>query len=307
VHYPEPYCQNLKLDFAHLLNIHPDNLLFGNGSIELIYLLLFALKAKRVGIPIPSFSEYEYASKNIGAECLFIKTKDDLKIKVDNLIEYLPKIDILFLANPNNPTGQIFSKKELLYLLSEVRRFKVLLIMDEVFIDFIKDNSSVSLIKNAIHSEWLIVLRSLTKFFAIAGLRLGYIVAYKGLIKKINQFQYPWAVNTLAQLAAKTLIKDTGYINKSRQFVLKEKDFLFNKLVKINCLSVYPPSANFILCKIERGKYNARKLAKVLAMQGILIRDCSNFRGLNDRYFRVAVRTRRENLKLISTLKEILQ
>ena len=309
IHYPEPYSESLRKNFAHFLGVNQRQIAFGNGSIEFIYNLALLLKAKKIGIINPSFSEYEYAGRNAGRRIVFMDTNEceDFRVDMDKLIKFLPKIDLLFLGHPNNPTGQLFYRDEIKYLVQETKRHSVYLIVDEVFIDFLQNCNSFSFLKHALNSKNIIVIRSLTKLSAMAGLRFGYAVSCKEIIKKIVGFQHPWSVNTLAQFAAREVIKNKKYINQTVKFINEEKNYLYEELRKIKGLKPLFPTVNFILCRIVSRSCTSQKLAQNMFKEGILIRDCSNFRGMNNKYFRVAVRTRKENLLLISALKKIFR
>ncbi len=307
--YPQPQSERLKEIIARTYKLKPDNLLVGNGSIELIYLISRALKLRKVAVIAPDFSEYETASKMHGAEVdfFFVKENEGFKIDILKLKKFIKKSDAFFLSNPNNPTGRILQKQEMLLLMDICRLNKTLLIVDEAFMEFVDDATRFSLMHKSVSNEYLLVLRSATKFFALAGLRLGYLIGQAKLIKKIAVFEYPWNVNCLAQLAGGALIQDSQYARKSRHFVLKEKDRLLKQLQKIPGIKTYPAAANFIFCKLETKKIKtAEKLYEALAKKRIFIRDCANFRGLNNQFFRIAVRARKENIQLIEGMNLIL-
>ncbi|MBM3253758.1 MAG: threonine-phosphate decarboxylase [Candidatus Omnitrophica bacterium] len=309
VHYPDPESMLLKNALAKFHDIKSENLLVANGSIELIYLIPKALAAKRILIPVPSFSEYEFASRINGSNIFFIKLKEEnnFRISINEMIKFIPKVNLVFVSNPNNPTSGLLSYDEILMLINECVRYKTMLVIDEVFIDFVSDSDKLTMIYRATKNKYLLIIRSLTKFFGLPGIRLGYFVGNPNLINTLSRHQYPWAVNSLAQATGMAVIQDYEYIKKSKEFIATEKAFLFERLKNLKNLSVYYPSANFILCKLEGQKnINAGRLADSLARQGIMIRDCSNFRGLDNRFFRIAVRKRKENLRLVSNLKEIL-
>jgi len=306
-YYPDPECKELKKEISRYLGINYDNIIIGNGSIELIYLIAHSLIPKKVLLLIPAFSEYKKALININNECRlqFLKLKEEENFKPDiKLIKQaIEEVNLCFLANPNNPTGTLIPKEELLPLIDKASKKHTTIVLDEAFIEF---KEKESLVKEAISSDYLFILRSFTKFFGLAGLRVGYGISNKKIIERLDQTKEPWTVNTLAQLAAKEILRDTEYINKTHQWINKERNFLFEHLLKIKGLKPYPSQANFILIKIEKGP-SSTKLQEQLAKKGIIIRDCANFRGLNNKFIRVAVKTRYENIKLIKILKEILK
>lgn len=306
--YPQPQSEGLKEIIAKIYKLKPDNLLIGNGSIELIHLIPRALKLRKVVIVAPDFSEYEAACKvhETKVEFFFTKEAEGFKIDIQRLKKHIKKKDALFLSNPNNPVGRMLGKRDMLLLMGICRRNKTLLIVDEAFMGFVDDKARFSLMNKTENNEYLLVLRSATKFFALAGLRLGYLIGHTKVIKKISAFEYPWNVNFFAQLTAETLIQDGEYIRKSRDFIVKERGYLLKQLHKIPDIKTYPAAANFIFCKLESKKIKtAAKLYTALAQKRIFIRECENFRGLNNNFFRIAVRTRKENIQLLKELRAI--
>lgn len=299
LHYPDPEAKDITRKIAQYWGIKEENVLVGNGSIELIYLIMNTFKPKTTLIPIPTFSEYERAARCITSEISFIRLKEDENFQLPELNSRCT--DVLFLCNPNNPTGNLIIKNFAAIKSLSAR----LIIIDEAFMDFLADEKEHTLINEACQNKRIIVLRSFTKFFAFAGLRIGYLVAQRDIIRKLQQFQIPWSVNTFAQLAARAILEDKKFMIKSRETVAKERDFLFNEIKKIGRLTPYHSVANFILIKIAKGSIMANSLKTRLLSKGILIRDCSNFRNLSHRFIRAAVRKRKENKELVNALREI--
>ncbi|GAI73565.1 unnamed protein product, partial [marine sediment metagenome] len=233
-----------------------------------------------------------------------LKEKQKFKISINEVISQSAETELVFLCNPNNPTGNFLPKKEMLTLVKEVQRRKIFLVLDEAFIDLHEDESFIKEIKNYDH---LIILRSLTKFYGLPGLRIGFGVGSSKLIRKLEVQKIPWSVNCLAQIAVREILQDKEFINKSKSFLLEEKEFLYRELSNIKGLRAYKPSSNFIFIKLLGNVYSEGAKDQ-LAKKGILIRDCSNFRGLEEgKFIRVAVRTRKENIKLLKELKLILR
>jgi threonine-phosphate decarboxylase len=305
--YPSIYSDKLRSIFAEYRKIKEENILVTNGSIEAIYLSARLIGEGRSLIVIPTFSEYERAVISYSGKAIYIKNKEKDGFDMDfNLIfKKLMYIDSLFITNPNNPTGRLFSKDELIFLAKRCKRYNVFLIIDEAFIDFLPKPEKSSLITYCANSGNILVIGSLTKFFALPGLRIGYMASAKKIIRKVSGFCFPWAVNTFAQLVAGEALSDIAYIKKSRKFIKKEKDFLYEQLKDFSQLRPYYPAANFILCRIERKDIDAPSLFKRLGEKGIFIRDCSNFRGLGRRYFRIGVRKRKDNLVLLHNLSRV--
>jgi len=303
--YPDPECSLAREALAGFLGINKNNILIGNGSNELIHLVPRALGCRNALIYQPAFSEYESSARLAGtkAHFLFAKESDDFRIDLKKVRDYIPKVDLIILCNPNNPTGFLLKKSALLELAKACERNKTFLLVDETFIEFSEGNNS--LIKEATRFKYLMVLRSLTKSFSLPGLRVGYLAAGKELIRKIGLFQPTWSVNAIAQQLIAEGILDPQFINKTKAYITKEKQFLFERLLEIEGMYPYYPQANFIFCKILGKRINAKSLFRRLIKSRIFIRDCSNFKGLDNRFFRVAVRERKDNLYLVSCLKKV--
>jgi threonine-phosphate decarboxylase len=309
-YYPDPESKYLKNRLAKFHRLSSHNFLIGNGSIELIHLIPRALKAKVVLIPIPTFSEYEFAVKINNAKCLYVKSteKNNFKIDISKLMQHIPKADLVFLCNPNNPTGSMLECQEILALLKACKKYNVTLVIDEAFMDFVAPEKMIAMAVESAETKNLLVLRSLTKFFVVPGIRIGYLVGHKDTIAKLARHTYPWNVNTLAQVMAEEAFNDKQYIARTQSIVLEERRYLYENLNKTRGVRAYPSSANFLLCKIEgAGIKNSANLSAKLINRGVLIRNCDNFRGLDDRFFRVAVRKREENIKFLSALRKVLQ
>ena len=304
--YPEPEYRELRNGLALFYGVGPNELLPDNGSISLIYLIPRALGLRRPLVPVPAFSEYEKSLRLNNCRPLFVKPKADLGLDAENIIKQLKNADSLYLCNPNNPTGLMLAKEDLIRIIKKAEAKKITVVLDEVFIEFTDASQKNTCLREAVKSKNLIILRSLTKYFALAGLRLGAAIAHRDTILGLKKYQPPWAVNSLAVAAAGEFIKDKKYIHNSYRLIARERGFLYSSLAALSSLQVWKPSANFIFCQIKDRKINSGILRDSLARKGVLIRDCSNFRGLNNRFFRVAVRTRPENLKLLESLPEVL-
>ncbi|MFH1875398.1 MAG: threonine-phosphate decarboxylase CobD [Candidatus Omnitrophota bacterium] len=307
--YPEPSSERLKRKLAALHAVGPENIAIGNGSIELIYLVPRVLKIKNALIITPTFSEYEFAVKSNGSTPVFFNVceKDDFNIECGKIAKRLPRRGAFFLCNPNNPTGTMLHSNDVLFLSRLSRKHKSPLILDEAFIEFTGESKRTTIVSEAIKNEFLIILRSLTKFFAMPGLRLGYAIGHKRIIEKIVKLQYPWNVNGLAQRAGEKVLADKEYIDQTRLFVAKERHYLLESLNNIKGVKAYPSLANFILCKLHNASIQSSKeLTRRLLCNNIYVRDCSNFRGLSNKFFRVAVRKRDDNDLLVNSMKKVL-
>lgn len=303
--YPDPQCRGARKELSSYWGISPKSFLIGNGSNELIHMIPRALGAPQALTYQPAFSEYGISLKASGAKqyLLFADKKDGFSIDIGRVIPYLPKVGLIILCNPNNPTGNLIKREPLLELAEKCEKKKVHLLIDEVFMDFVDKESGYSLLLESAKRRHLLILRSFTKIFSLPGIRAGYLVGHKDTIRKIASYQPSWSVNSLAQEVIASCLKDKGFIKKTKIYLTRESEFLFNGLNQINGITPYPPAANFILCKIEREDADSARLFLRLLKSGILIRDCSNFKGLDNKFFRVAVKKRGENLLLLNKLK----
>ncbi|MFH1859570.1 MAG: threonine-phosphate decarboxylase CobD [bacterium] len=295
-HYPDPQAKDLTGEIAKYWGVNEGNILVGNGSTELIYLLVHTLMPKRVLIPAPAFSEFERAAESVKAEVRFLALKEENGWTLE--LPILESADILFISNPNNPTGNLLLNNQNLEGLHSK-----LTVVDEAFMDFVPEEKKYTFIRKAIEDKGVAVLRSFTKFFSLAGLRVGYLIAHQDLIGRLKAAQPPWSVNAIAQSLAGIILNDRDYIEETRKFIEKEREFLFNELAKIPGLKPYPSVANFLLIKITNKEIDSRILTERLIQaglpgKGILIRDCGNFRGLNNKFIRVAILSHDENMKL---------
>ncbi|MFQ5456816.1 MAG: threonine-phosphate decarboxylase CobD [Nitrospirota bacterium] len=306
--YPEPDSYNLREALGNYHNISPENIIAGNGSIEFIYLIPHALNYPKVFILSPTFSEYERACRISQKEVYHIvrKKEDGFNIVIDNITERLKdeSNSLLFICNPNNPTGRAILKRDMLNLIDRLSGKDIFIVIDEAFMDYYDEEESF--IKESIDRDNIIVLRSFTKFFALPGLRIGYMASNIGTIKSICQYKEPWTVNSLAGIAAEESLRDKDYITKSRLIVAKERNFLYNKFSAMTDIRIYPSDANFLLIELYNGIHSG-ELFYQMAKEGVLVRDCNNFYGLGDNYIRIAIKTHKENLLLLEILKRVIK
>lgn len=302
-HYPDPEAGRLREELAAFHGIDPKSILCGNGSTELIYLIPRALQPERVLIPAPTFAEYERAvvraqeaDHRTLIRFLYLKEERDFRIDPEEFIEAMRKnaCDMAFLCNPNNPTGLLMRRDEVLKIAEAASNMECILVVDEAFIDFCPGESVIKAVEG---NPYLIVLRSMTKFYSLAGLRVGYGVFPLHIIETLRGFKEPWTVNVLAQAAAIEALHNIEYAKKTRELLNSERIFLENGLRQLR-IKPFPSEVNFYLLKLEK----AETVAESLRWKGILVRDCSNFKGLDNSYIRIAVRSRRENTKLIEEL-----
>ncbi len=300
--YPDPNSENVTLNLEKYTHLSKSNIIVGNGAIEILYNFCYAFLSKttKVLIHIPTFQEYETAVKLNDCKISYFKSIN-LSKDLDSFILQIPKNGCIFLCNPNNPTGELLTKKELLSIIIKAKKLKTLVFIDECFIELVPDydESVISYVKKY---DNIFILRSLTKSFGLPGIRIGYGCGSKEIIKILQKIKIPWSVNSIAQDAANEVIKNKSHITKSKFIIKKELKYLNKLISSIDGFECIPSSTNFILIKT---KYNSTYLQKKLLKNKILIRDCKNFRGLNEHYFRIAVKSHRDNVKLVSALESI--
>jgi len=308
LNYPDIDSFDLVSGIAEYHGIDKDYILAGNGSTEFMYWIPMVFKPKNALIVTPAFCEYEKGLAISGTEVSYFQAdeENDFTVDIDRLCNRMKEgFDIVYFCNPANPTGVLTPKNELCRLIACAGEIGTLAVIDEAFIDFMEDESVK---KEILVSPNLIVLRSMTKFFGIPGLRLGYLMADPSCIVKIRENRIPWTVSSLVQGAASKVLFDKDYIEKTREYILGEREFFRNTLNKITGLRVFESAANFFLVFMNnRIGLNSTELRDRLAAEGILIRDCSNFQGLGDRYFRVAVKRHEQNMTLIEKLKAVIR
>ena len=318
--YPDPDYIELREKIAEKNNLNIENIIVGNGATEIIFLFMKILSPKKVLIVSPTFGEYERAIKastlaNDSLEINYFELKEteNFVLNVKNLeTELENNYDLLILCNPNNPTGQFLKLKKLEEILKICEQKNTKLFVDEAFVEFVEDWENESIINSKENKENLFVIRAFTKFFAIPGLRLGYGICFNNnLLKKMLEKKEPWSVNNIADLAGKTVLDDENYIQKTKEWIKNQKKYMYENLNKIEGLRAYKTEVNFILLKIEDnllGKgLDVKNLRKEMLEKGILIRDASNFIYLDKHYFRLAIKDKLNNEKVIETLTSILK
>lgn len=314
-HYPDPEGLALVQAIAKRHRIAPKNVLLGNGTVELIYAIPGALHVRRGLIIGPTFSEYERALglSNAHVTTVLAHPADNYRPPVNEVLEkikssrssgsgkYLP-VEVVFLCNPNSPTGQSVSRNNVYRLLEDVKRQGGCLLVDETFVEFCEEKS---VIRRAVRDDSLLVLRSFTKFYGIPGLRIGYAVGTEKTLRAVRDRLPPWSVNTLAQEAALACLQDVRYKERTLRFFEKERPVFKRALERIPGFRVYPTSVNFFLVELT-GSLTSRQVQASLMERGFLVRDCSNYPGLHERVLRCAVRTSAENARLGKHLQHVV-
>ena len=304
VHYPDPYCRSLTAAIAAADGVAPDMVLCGNGAADLIFRLAFALRPWRALVTAPTFSEYRQAAEAAGCavEHHLLSPENDFALTESILSRLTPELDLLFLCNPNNPTGQPIVGGLLEQILTRCREAGIRLVVDECFLDLTDDGMEHTLAPLLEEFPDLVLLRAFTKSYAMPGLRLGYcLTADRALLEALSLCAQPWSVSTPAQAAGVAALADPEHPARARAIIPGERDFLTRGLKELG-LRVFPSRVNYLLFQTP----GIADLKERLIPRGILIRSCANYEGLGPDYYRIAVRPRVENARLLQVLKEVL-
>jgi len=308
--YPDPNPTELKKEIAEYVgNVNSENIIVGNGSIEVIYMVTeFVSPNFKAVIPVPSFTEYEKAVLKFHGDPVFVKLPEDFSLNVESIKKaFTDDTRIVFVCNPHSPSGALYDRETILELVDFCHKKDVVACIDENYIEFARSGEDSTVASYVKKYDNLFVVRSLSKFFGAPGLRVGFGIAAQNLICTLQDNRQPWSINSLAFLATSAALKDKDFIENTKRAITREKAKLVKMLKEIGSLRVFPSETDFLLVKILDKKITSIMLKEELAKEGILIRDCSTFVGLDDSYFRVTVRSSRENLKLIKTLRDVLK
>lgn len=304
-HYPDSDCTELIEAIGKKLCVDTQSIIIGNGSSEILYALPRALASsvQRAIVAVPSYIDYVKAFEIAGIPAIrwALDESNDFRPCLSALSRMLQGNEIVILGQPSNPVGVTFDVRELRSLAREFP--KTIFVIDEAFIDFVQDCES--LVNTGLPN--VVVLRSMTKFYAIAGLRLGFAVASPDVTARLRQLMCPWSVNAFAQAAGLAVLDDNSFRKKTLAAVDALRKGLVDRLSEIPGLFVYPGCANYLLVRMDNKAWSASKLAvRLLQDERIAIRVCNNYDGLDDRFFRVAVRQGAQNMALCTAITRIL-
>jgi len=306
--YPDPNCTLLKKSIAEYIQYGIDQnwINIGNGATEIIHNFVRCLSSKNSIIPSPTFCEYELASKRCKMKINYVPLSKKLQIEPDLIIEKVKENSnsLIFLCNPNNPTGLV-NTEAIEKILSSIHSSKTILLVDESFIDFLNNIEKKSMISKIKEFDNLAILRSMTKSYGLAGLRLGYLISNPKLIQQLKSYQITWNVNGIAQVAGIAALNDQEYICKTKKIIQKERDYMYNKInKKESYANALRSEVNFFLIKLKNIESTIYQKI-MLKFHGILVRDCSTFTGMSNDFIRVAVRTHKDNLILLKAIYDI--
>lgn len=302
--YPDIKYRRLRKNIADYLGVDDSQVIPGNGATEIIYLLMRNLRG-RLAIINPTFSEYRKGAEIAGLSVVdfVMDWKKDFKLDLDEIYRRKDEFDSIFICNPNNPDGSV---REIKKLLEFAEKEGKLLIVDETFIEFADSEKGRSLVNMVEKSKNLFIIRAVTKFFGIPGIRLGYgISSNRELLQKMYDEKEPWTINSFADSASDFIFKEEEYIRKSKEYFSKERVCMINEINKIDGIKAFNSDANFILVRFEnRNVLDVKE--NLLKRAGLLIRDASNFIGLDSSFARVAIKNHEQNIVLVDAIRSVL-
>jgi threonine-phosphate decarboxylase len=256
---------------------------------------------------VPSFSEYEKAALRVGGEVNFIQLPPDFSMDQEKIkAAVTDDTKIMCICNPHSPSGRLYTKEEVMSLVDFCQKRDIIFSIDENYIEFADEGEQNTVAGMVKDYDNLFVIRSVTKFFGMAGIRFGYAVASTNLIDKLETVRQPWSMNGLVNTTTLAAFSDIEFIKSTKETINKNKAQLAKDLSGIDGLQVHPSTTNFLLIKIVNPKITSTMLKELLAKEKILVRDCCTFMGMDDSYVRVTVRSAKDNALLVERIRQIM-
>lgn len=310
--YPDRNYTSLKTALSSYCNAPADYFLVGNGSTEMISVLIQTRHPKKALIIGPTYSEYGRELSLIGCDLdeYVLKESTDFMLDFDDFSKYLEngRYELVILCNPNNPTSSALTVSEIKKLLEICQTYNSFLMIDETYVEFTSDIHEYSAMSLIAEYDNFIVLRGVSKFFAAPGMRFGYAAtSNQELHQAFLKLQNPWSLNSLAAFAGEIMFFDKDYIEKTRNHILSEKERMINDLSRISGLKVYPAHANFVLVKILLPEITSYNIFDALMKKGLMVRDCSSFECLDGEYFRFCIMHTVENDRLLEAIHNFIE
>lgn len=300
--YPDPLCRELRAALAGAEGVPADWILCGNGAADLIFRLALAVRPRRALLPAPTFAEYEAALQTVGCavQRVFLREENEFAVTEEFIDAVTPETDIVFLCQPNNPTGQVTPPALVERLVRRCAECGAVLVVDECFLDFLPDRDAWTAKQLLRDAPQLIILKAFTKLYAMAGVRLGYALCGDAtLLEKMRGAGQPWAVSSLAQAAGLAALQETAYAGAVRALIAEQRPRMAAGLRALG-LRVMDGQANYLLFRATPD------FGEKLRRRGAVVRSCVNYPGLDAAWYRTAVRTAEENTRLLQIMGEIL-
>lgn len=308
--YPDREYTSLRKCIGQYVDADFKNIIVGNGSTELISLCIQIMHPKKALILGPSYSEYEREISLGGGASLYFRLDErtGFSLDMERLEAQLNEsIDILVICNPNNPTSSAITRLEMRHILDKCKEHDIFVLVDETYVEFAEDISSITAVPLTHYYNNIIILRGISKFFAAPGLRLGYaICGNRDLIKSLVGRQNPWTINTLAAIAGEIMFTDQDYITKTKELIRSERNRMVHILEGFKYAKVYKPTANFVLIQILKEDVTSQDIFEAAIKKGLMIRDCSTFPFLSNKFIRFCFMSPEKNDELMDVLKDFL-
>lgn len=307
--YPDRDYVSLRSSISKYCGCLPEQLILGNGTSDLIRLTMETISPKKTLIVGPTYSEYARTATMFGSEITtyMLKNLDDFEMDVEMFLKALnDSIDLLVLCNPNNPTGKLLTREQMDTILSRCLELNIFVMVDETYIEFVRDVDAVSSVALARKYDNLIVLRSVSKFFAAPGIRLGYaITSNEDFLNETSNTKIPWNINSYASVAG-VMFEDEKYINLTKSLIHTERNLIYSALSSRKTIKVFKPEANFVLIKLLKEDQTAGEVFDYCIKKGFMIRDCTDYEGLGDKYVRFCFMKPEQNDNMVNTILEIV-
>ncbi len=309
--YPDRDYTDLRRQIADYVHTELENIIVGNGSTELISLFIQIKHPKKALIIGPTYSEYEREVSLEGGVTRYHRLEEDRNFILDIgklEAELTADVDLLAICNPNNPTSTAISRNEMRQILDICKQKGIFVMVDETYVEFAEDVQKVTSAPLTEYYNNIIILRGISKFFAAPGLRLGYAICGNAdLLKEINQRKNPWTINSLAAIAGEIMFSDDAYISDTRSLIAGERERICKRLEQCTNLRYYAPTANFILIKILKDDVTSMDLFEAAIRRGLMIRDCSTFPFLNNKFIRFCFMSPERNDQLLDVILQVLK
>lgn len=305
--YPDREYTSLRKCIGAYIGADFNHILVGNGSTELISLFIQSKHPNKALIVGPTYSEYEREVSLGGGRCHYfsLAEENDFVLDIHALMEELnSNVDLLILCNPNNPTSSTVSRADMRQILDFCKRRDITVLVDETYVEFAENTEELTAIPLTEYYNNIIILRGISKFFAAPGLRLGYAVCgNRDLLKEIDKKKNPWTINSLAAIAGEIMFTDDEYIKETKKLISTERSRICSILQKNGKFKVYPSHANFVLVKILDDKLTSKDIFEAAIRKNMMIRDCSTFPFLNNKYFRFCFMLPEQNDALLNVIQ----
>jgi threonine-phosphate decarboxylase len=307
--YPDREYTKLREVIASYCNVEREQIMVGNGSSELIALLIQQISPKKTLILGPTYSEYERELKSLGSSITYynLKWENSFELNIECFLESLSgNYDLLILCNPNNPTSSFISKDTIEKILNTCKTYNTFVMIDETYVEFVPDNKITSTMPLVPIYDNFMTLRGVSKFFAAPGLRLGYGVTRNlGLLDRMKETIIPWSLNSIGAYAGELLLVDSSYIEATKELIANEKRHFLSELGKLSGINAFEANANFILVQITKENITAAETFIRSLEEGLILRDCSSFEGLEGEFIRFCIMNPEDNRRLLDLLKAL--